>query len=109
MKRKLDIDIKCPENELKQLREAELIRHLFVHNGGKIDYKFLEETGRTDLQIGDLAPISRDYLDRIEDIALMLVDDIFVKVSEKFFGIDASELIPQRLLVFRNEEKNQKS
>jgi hypothetical protein len=72
---------------IRRLSEAEQLRHLIIHNGGRVSQEYLKKTGKTDVDLGELITITHDYTKQVAEDALLLLNNIFLSVSEKFFGI----------------------
>ncbi len=85
---KIGIDLKVAETQVAWLEEAENVRHIIVHNGGRVDNQFLRRTGRTDLPIGEPFPLSSHYLLRVYTGSKALAAALFTGVAEKFFGLE---------------------
>jgi hypothetical protein len=90
LRERLRLDVECSDRKL--LGEAERARDAVVHNCGRADQEYIRRTGRNDLAIGDLVPISAEHLDRVLWVTRMLAADVFVSVSKEFFNIDDSQL-----------------
>jgi hypothetical protein len=88
LKKKLGLIIECPESDVKLLGEAENIRHLVVHNGGRISQEYIDRTGADNLVIGDFITITPKYLAKLYYTSLHLASDIFIAVSKKFFNVE---------------------
>lgn len=89
-KERLGIEIECLD--LKLLEEAERAKHAVAHNGGRVTRGYIRRTGRNELKVGDFVPVSLEYLDRVVWATRMLVGDLFVSVSKKFFDLADSQL-----------------
>lgn len=50
-----------------ELDIAKAIRNIHIHNQGKVDKRFLERTQLTTLQVGDLYPVTIEYLLDLKD------------------------------------------
>jgi hypothetical protein len=92
LKKQIGLELIQPESERELLDMAENIRHLAVHNGGRASQEFIERTGRNDLGIGDLVPITLDEIGKISSAARLLASDLFASVSKKFFSIEDDQL-----------------
>ena len=92
LKKRLGLVINFPENYLEILEQAENIRHIIVHNGGKVSQKYIAKTGQNDLVIGQFIPITNTYVNEIFYTARMFAGSLFIAVSKKFFEISDSEL-----------------
>ena len=86
------LSITTPSAELLVIDEAEKTRHIVIHNGGKVSQEYIARSGKTDVQIGELIPISSDDTDRISMIAQMLGADVFLAIAQKFFKAEKKEL-----------------
>lgn len=87
LKKDVGIELKIPRSEMDLLTLAENIRHVAVHNGGKVSQEFVERTGRSDLVVGDFVPITFEEIDQISQAARFLSSDLFQVISKKLFGI----------------------
>lgn len=90
---KIGLNIEIPDSELSLLKEAENIRNIVVHNGGKISQEYINRTKKFDLKLGDDIPIKSEFIEGVLGNSLLLGCDIFVQISEKFFNIDESKII----------------
>ncbi len=80
---KIDVSNK---KQLLVLGEAEEIRHLYIHKGGKIDRKFTEKINR-DLKKGKKYQIKKDDLKEYYNQSIFLGTEIFDKISNQKFII----------------------
>ena len=67
------------EKQLKILKEAEQIRHLYIHKGGIIDRKFIDITGKK-LIVGEKYQIIEDELKEYYNQCIFLGTEIFDKI-----------------------------
>lgn len=81
-----------PKNDLDLLEEAQNIRNIIVHNGGRVSQEYLARTRNADLQIGQFVPVTSEYVDKVATAASFLASELFTEVSNKFFGLDMSEI-----------------
>ena len=88
----LDLDIQ--ESDLQSIDEAEQVRHVLVHNSGRVSSEYLRRTHRRDLVIGDDIPMSREYAAGVSILSALLCGDLYMGVSEKFFGVDPEHFGP---------------
>lgn len=86
------VTIKIPQEDLTLLTEAEQLRHLVVHNGGRTNREFVRRTGRVDVPIGQVVPITREHVGKVSSATLLVCSDVFVGVATKFFGANESTL-----------------
>jgi hypothetical protein len=84
--------ITTPSAELLVIDQAEKIRHIVIHNGGKVSQEYIVRSGRSDVQIGELVPLSSHDTEEISIIAQMLGTDVFVAIAQKFFKVHKREL-----------------
>ena len=89
----MGLNIEIPNSEFSILEEAENIRNIVVHNGGRISQEYINRTEKSGLNVGDLIPITAEFMEKVSYISLLLGWDIFVLVSKKFFNIDDSKLM----------------
>ncbi|PDW05049.1 hypothetical protein [Candidatus Viridilinea mediisalina] len=81
----LKLDIKVPERNISFVDDARRMRHAFVHNGGRADLKYLRETKRNDLTVGDLIPIDTKYVGNVFAVVNGIAAIIYKKVAIKYF------------------------
>jgi glucose-6-phosphate isomerase len=86
LKGELGVDVALAPEARETLLEAEQVRHIFIHNGGRVSAEFLKRTSRTDLSIGQYFPLTLDYLDKAHGAAMQLVDGLFRAISSKYFS-----------------------
>jgi hypothetical protein len=90
---KLGLAIECPVSDLELIEGAENIRNVVVHNGGRVDQEYIDKTGQSDLVIGEFVPVTPEYVDRVFTATRLLVGELFVQVSKKFFHVKDSKLM----------------
>jgi len=78
--------------DLKLLDEAENVRHVLIHNGGRASQEFIARTGRSDVAVGELVPVTSEYVAKVSDSSRLLAGELFVQVSKKFFHVDDSRI-----------------
>lgn len=93
LKKDTGLEIEYPQSELELIAMAENIRHVIVHNAGRVNQAYIEKTGRTDLAVGDLVPVTLEYIYQLSNAARMLASDLFFAVSKKFFDIEDKKLV----------------
>lgn len=103
LRSKLGLAIECPGSDLELIDTAENIRNVVVHNGGRVDQQYIDETGQNDLVIGELVPVTPEYVDRVFTATRLLVGELFIQVSKKFFHVEDSKLME---VWRRNEPKS---
>lgn len=88
LREQLGITIDCEDIEIELIGQAENIRNIVVHDGGRVSEEYLKRTGRTDLGLGELVPITSEFVDRAFQVTRTLAGDLFIAVSKDFFGRD---------------------
>jgi len=83
-----NLNLKSIDKDIEYLADAELIRHLFVHSGGRVTRDYLIRSNNSDLKIGEKISISQNDINKIADSAHVFMGCIFSQVSEKFFNIN---------------------
>lgn len=61
LKEKHGVEIALKEEDLQYLDEIEALRHVIVHNGGRVSQEYLKRTGRSDVKIGDVISVDADF------------------------------------------------
>ena len=84
---KLGIIIDYPESALELLGRAEEIRNITLHNGGRVSDEYLARTQETNVSVGDLVPITYEYVSEVSSEAMFLAGELFVGIAKKFFGV----------------------
>lgn len=73
---KLEMKDSFSNKQLKLIYEAQMIRNLVIHNGGKINLNFIKNSERKDLKNGVYFKISDHYLKEIKETILKIIDHI---------------------------------
>lgn len=76
---------------IRRLSEAEQLRHIIIHNGSRVSQEYLKKTGRTDVELDELIIITQEYTKQVAEDALLLINNLFLSISNKFFGVDIEE------------------
>lgn len=77
---------------LDKLDLAEELRHLFVHNGGRVSRKYLERSGRTGIDVGSIITLSAQDASSIGIIVRRVGSAVFASAATKFFGASLDDL-----------------
>lgn len=93
MREKLGLELKIPEDCLKRVEDAELVRNLIVHNGGRVSKEYLKRSKRTDVEVGQVIPVEKPMISQVRADLLLIASDILLDVSEIHFGKRRSEII----------------
>jgi len=81
-----EFDIKIGNTNLvKIIDQSEQIRHIYIHNGGKADLKFIENTGFRDITIGERYQITKRDIMNCYEQCISLANELFDKITEKHF------------------------
>jgi hypothetical protein len=86
------LDINTSPDELNEIGIAEKLRHIIIHNGGRVSQEYLDRTRRTDVKVGDVIPVSPNYTEKIYGIIRLLGSDVYSAIARKFFQVKAEEL-----------------
>ena len=92
LREQLGLEVSYSDSDIELLGEAENIRNIVVHNSGRVSQEYIERTKRRGLAVGDYVPLTLDYLEEVSEACRMLVAELFVAVSRKFFEVDESDL-----------------
>jgi hypothetical protein len=93
LREEIGLNIDFTDAELGSVAEAENLRHVVVHNGGRASEEYLKRSGREDVALGELLPIPPVLVEEAYEATRTLAGHLFLAVSEKFFGKD-SALLP---------------
>ncbi len=88
----IGLDINISKTSIDLLKSAEEIRHILVHNGGRVSQEYVNRTGCGDIMVGDIISVPFEYVERVIVAARGLAGDVFVSVSKKFFQIGEKRL-----------------
>lgn len=75
-----------PEEVLKEIQEAELLRHLFVHAGGRVTADYLKRSGRTDVELGTQLGASKEFAMRVSWSLILLAGEVVADIGRVHFG-----------------------
>ncbi|MFQ5848679.1 MAG: hypothetical protein ACE5IQ_13545 [Candidatus Methylomirabilales bacterium] len=85
MKERIGLELEVPEEELQEIRGAELIRDVIVHNGGQVSQEYLNRSGRTDVAVGDGIDVGGEELRKVSGAMRRLAEGIAKATAKKFF------------------------
>ena len=86
----MEIEIDCDDRAL--LSAGERLRHLIIHNGGKVSAEHIRRTGDSTQKIGDSAEIDPKRVDDITMVLRKAASDLFKAVSKTFYDKEPSDL-----------------
>jgi hypothetical protein len=92
LRKEIGLNIDFTDSELGSVAEAENLRHVVVHNGGRGSEEYLKKSGRQDVALGELLPIPPVLVQDAYQATRTLAGHLFLAVSEKFFDKDSSLL-----------------
>ncbi len=70
--------------EFKEADEYIAVRNVNIHHGGRIDQRFVRRTGQTDLQIGELFPLTVDYATKQAINFLTVIGQLDAELIKQF-------------------------
>lgn len=97
LQEKYNMNLGLTTNEIAIFKEAENIRHIIVHNGGRVSKEFIDKTNNKNYQIGDYIPISANFVINAVNAFLFLASELYHAISKKFFHKSDLELGFKRL------------
>lgn len=103
LRKEIGLKINYPKNSLSFLEEAELFRNLIVHNFGRINNQYIRKSGRTDLNVDMVVPVTFAYVDKLSYESQLLASIIFKEIALNFFKIPDSS--PELDFVWRPKQK----
>jgi hypothetical protein len=71
--------------DIRKLVEITNVRHIIVHNGGRVSREFIERTENRAIAEGKLFPLTQDYLANVWSCTRDFVDRMYEKTIDKFF------------------------
>ncbi|MBA7495105.1 hypothetical protein ES702_05684 [subsurface metagenome] len=86
LREELGIIVKYRGSDLELLEEAEELRNIVVHNGGRVSQEYIAKTGRNDLIVGAFYPLKSKYLGKVSSAARVLCGELFMGIGRKFFN-----------------------
>jgi hypothetical protein len=79
------LQLRIPDEDLAIVDDLEQVRHLIIHNGGRVSAEFVRRT-QTKRRIGARVPVTSRQLSRGIVALGMIGSDVFVAVAEKYLG-----------------------
>jgi len=89
---KFGVVLDMPPNVDKALDTANEVRNVLVHNDGRISSKFVERSGRADLQVGQWMLLTDEYVQTVLLYASLMGEHLFKAVSGDYYGKKRKEL-----------------
>jgi hypothetical protein len=68
---------------------AEQVRHIVIHNGGRVSREFMRRTGRSDVPLGSVFPLTEDLLAQVSRTASSTCRAVHGAVVDNFFAEEA--------------------
>lgn len=81
---RLGIDVELDQEELRSASEATAIRNVVVHNRGYVNARFLRDTGRKDLSVGDPLELEMETVEEFNQTLRSIANKIDVGLLDKF-------------------------
>jgi hypothetical protein len=82
--RQIGVELEFEQEDLRLASEATSIRNIIVHNGGYANERFLRETGREDLRVGDEVKLTLDSVQRCTNSLKSIGETIDIGLLRKF-------------------------
>ena len=86
LKKLFKLEVVVEREHIKRLSIAEQVRHIIVHNGGRVDQKFKNKTG-LNLTIGEPFIVDESFVANAANSAVMVAQAVFKAVGVKFFKV----------------------
>ncbi|MHA1503321.1 MAG: hypothetical protein ACTSSB_15910, partial [Candidatus Heimdallarchaeota archaeon] len=100
----LEANLFLDDPEWGLLNDGLHIRHIFVHNFGKVNLKFQNSTNY-DFEVGENFPLNQDLIENLQRIIRVIFYKLFNEISRRIFSkteIDTTEIINPKLLDWLN-------
>jgi hypothetical protein len=88
MRERFGLKLDVPDESLARIEDAELIRNVIVHAGGRASAEYLKRSGRTDLSLGDPVPLEPAFVRAVATDMERLAGQILLDVLETHFGVE---------------------
>ena len=75
-------------NERKMLDLVENVRHIIVHNDGKVDSRFLANTKISNLTVGDIYPLDAEFAESTSSLVATVAETVFSKISKLYLEVE---------------------
>lgn len=86
------LDIEVSESVLDEIDFAQELRHIIVHNGGRVSQEFIKRTGRKDFELDKHIVVLPGYIEDISHDALQLGSETYTEIAKKFFGLNDDQI-----------------
>jgi hypothetical protein len=77
---------------LEEIHTAEQIRNIAMHNGGRASAEYLKRTGREDLSLGDVVPVTDSMIGGVASNALLVASELCLDIGSVHFGKKRGEI-----------------
>jgi hypothetical protein len=107
LKSKFGLDLQISSEILENLRQADLLRNLIAHNGGRVDQEYRQKSNKGNLLLGEPVPLDIEFVNNVSADAMELAGELYTQVSINFFaktqkeidyGVLHSEKLDEKLL-----------
>jgi len=102
-----DYFIRNYKNDLELYEEVTARRNLLVHNGGKVDRKYLRETKGSGFKLRQVVPVDADYLRRSIVLLLGLSAEATGVILKKIYKSDVRGTVAKLVNKFRASRNTQ--
>jgi hypothetical protein len=92
LRTKHGLEFDVAEDHLQRLSEAELLRHLIIHNGGRVNQDYRRRTKQHDLGIGSVIPVTAEIASAVNGSALAVGSVLFRAIAATFFRATEDQL-----------------
>jgi hypothetical protein len=82
----LNLSLQINKADLDIVNEAESVRHIIIHNGGKVNQQFIERTGKTDIGEGEQYPLGSSFVAKSSVSSERIALKVFDAISKKFLA-----------------------
>ena len=89
---KFGLDLSLSEKDRSNIGDAELLRHLVMHNGGRVSAEHIRRTGNKALKLGETVPIDHEKVSVVSFAIRKAASELFIGVSEAIFKNKESDL-----------------
>jgi len=87
LKKRLKLHIVVDQHAINAMVTAEQVRHIIVHNGGKIDARFLEKT-KIQQAVGEDFKVTVGFMRDVAQASTSIALAVFEAVARKYFSIE---------------------
>jgi hypothetical protein len=97
------LDLHLDSKDVASMTLGEQVRHLLVHNGGRVDRQFISRTGVRAAQLDETFPLDQTFVRKVKRACEKVAQAVFIAVARKYFGIEDVE--PDVVILSHAEEE----